>query len=189
MASGTFHLCKVQASLPSDKRRSTFQIFRDRFGDPTELNHRYTIYKEKQGRAFSIRVEDAIGEDSDAHVITTLGEYRRASEQLHWATKQHIIASSVRGSAHSFVKLLGYEPSHTWIEHGHQFVKDSITIKIFSILNAEARELNPAFFAVTIEKLAPSTPASQIDAASRAVEASFEDLLPGNTAFRPPIRP
>jgi hypothetical protein len=189
MSSPEGQLCKVQVSLPVEKRDATLQLLRDRFGEPADLNHRYTIYKEKQGRGFSIRVEDPPDASSDSHVIATLGEYRRVSERLHAVTKQHIIASTVRGGAHAFVRMLGCDPSHTWIERGCQFTKESIAIRVFSILNCEEQEINPAFFAVVIEKIAPNTPATQIEAAGRAVESLFDELFEKTQAFNPPIRP
>jgi hypothetical protein len=186
---GEGQLCKVQVSLPIEKRDSTLQLLRDRFGEPTDLNHRYTIYKEKQGRGFSIRIEDPPDQSTDSHVITTLGEYRRVAERLQAVTKQHIITSTVRGAAHAFVRMLGCDPSHTWIERGFQFTKESIAIKVFSILNWEEQEINAGFFAVVIEKIAPNTPATQIEAAGRAIETLFDELFEKTQAFMPPIRP
>jgi hypothetical protein len=182
MSVGEGQLCKVQASLPIEKRDSTLQLLRDRFGEPTDL-------EEKHGRGFSIRVEDPPDQSTDSHVITTRGEYRQVAERLQAVTKQHVIISAVRGAAHAFVRMLGCDPSHTWIERGFQFTKEAIAIKVFSILNWEEQEINAGFFAVVIEKIAPNTPATQIEAAGRAVEALFDELFEKTHPFVPPIRP
>jgi hypothetical protein len=75
------------------------------------------------------------------------------------------------------VRMLGCDPSRTWTGRGFQLTKDGLANSVFSILNCDEPELNRGLFAVAVEKAARSTPATQIEAAGRAIEESSPVLV------------
>jgi hypothetical protein len=115
----------------------------------SEISQRYTVYREKKLRTFTLRVDEPFPPQSSVHNVISLGESRPT--KFESLTSQHIVVSSITGDAHAFVLSLGCSPSHTWIEKGFQFQRDIITVKIFHVLNAGGVPLDPTRVAVSIE--------------------------------------
>ena len=153
-------LCQIFIYLPASEFDSTVQMLCDFFGEPTELNQRYTLYKRSKENSYDasgIRIEESLSSPTDVHTITSLSEYLPV-DTVECAFYQSALISQVTGSAHAFVSSLRYEPTLTWVERGVKFQHDEITIKAFRVLRHDGSELDRERFGVTFEALSDSVP-------------------------------
>ncbi|KAH0788269.1 hypothetical protein GPJ56_007743 [Histomonas meleagridis] len=169
----------MQTLIPISLRDEKLQLIESCYGNGKQISQEYTVYQQAN---IIIRIDEDLTTNTDDHTIVTLGELKRAPQE--GITTQHALISHVSGDAHKFIRSMGHQPTHTWIERGYSFEYESITIKIFEILSWQEVSIDPDNVAISIEGFSPIQETATKSLCNQ-IQSIYMNLLYGIQPFTP----